>query len=152
MAYSPDGRTLASASSDRTVKLWETATGKEIRTLRGARGRGHGVAYSPDGRTLASASGGQPSRLWEAATGREIRTPPRRIAQARRHEVQAGWCCDVQSRRPHPRLRRGLGNVKLWDAASGGGRSAPSAVSLERIRGRACAYSPDGRTLASAGH
>ncbi len=56
VAYSPDGRQLASAGDDRTVKLWDAATGHEVRTLQGHQGPVRGVAYSPDGRQIASAS------------------------------------------------------------------------------------------------
>jgi WD40 repeat protein len=80
MAYSPDGRTLASASADRTVKLWEVATGRAIQTLRQDAEPGErlafnafwSVAFSPDGRILASAGADQTVKLWEVATGRAI--------------------------------------------------------------------------------
>jgi WD40 repeat protein len=56
LAYSPDGRTIISASDDRTVKIWDAATARELRTLEsGARFWGtRFVAYSPNSRTIAS--------------------------------------------------------------------------------------------------
>jgi len=52
VAFSPHGKTLATASVDKTVKLWDTATGKERATLRGHTDIVFSVAYSPDGKTL----------------------------------------------------------------------------------------------------
>src|SRR5262249_26167917 len=63
----------ASASQDKTMKLWDVATGRETLTLRGHTVGINNVAYSPDGRRLASASDAT-VRLWDAATGQEILT------------------------------------------------------------------------------
>ena len=56
------------------MKLWDTATGKEIRTLAGHANVVMGVAFSPNGRTLASSSADRTAKLWEADGGRLIRT------------------------------------------------------------------------------
>ena len=74
VAFSPDGRSLASASADNTMKLWDVATGNEVRTLRGHTNAVIAVAFSPDGRTLASASHDQTVKVWDAATGQDIKT------------------------------------------------------------------------------
>src|SRR6185437_12091955 len=70
VAFSPDGRLLATASSDGTARLWDPATGEHRRTLTG---EVSGVAFSPDGRLLATASD-QTARLWDPATGEHRRT------------------------------------------------------------------------------
>ncbi len=64
MVFSPDGKTLASASEDKTVRLWEVFTGKEIGQLQGQQGPVHAVVYSPDGKTLASAGGNTTVLVW----------------------------------------------------------------------------------------
>src|ERR1044072_1332961 len=67
VAVSPDGKQLATAGFDSTVKLWEIATGKNTATLTGHTGPVYCVAYRPDGKALASSSADKTIRLWNLA-------------------------------------------------------------------------------------
>jgi WD40 repeat protein len=74
LVINPDGQTLASASADKTIKVWNLATGQEIRTLTGHSSFINYLVISPDGQTLASASADKTIKIWNLATGKEIRT------------------------------------------------------------------------------
>ena len=65
VAFSPDGRLLASWSYDQTVRLWDPATGEHRHTLTGHTNQVSAVAFSPDGRLLASSSNDETVRLWD---------------------------------------------------------------------------------------
>ena len=69
LAYSPDGRRLASSGADYAVTLWEVDTGKVIRVLRGHRDVVLAVAFSPDGSLIATGSKDTTIRIWDASTG-----------------------------------------------------------------------------------
>ncbi|KAJ9662596.1 hypothetical protein H2198_001268 [Neophaeococcomyces mojaviensis] len=73
-SVSRGGSLLASASDDKTVRLWNPNMGREVQTLRGHTGRVFGVAFSPDGSLLASASDDKTVRLWNPKTGQKLRT------------------------------------------------------------------------------
>jgi len=72
VAFSPDGKTLALASREGTVQLWDVAGGKLLKTLKGHSSAVGAVAFSPDGRTLATGGGDQTVRLWNVETRREL--------------------------------------------------------------------------------
>jgi WD40 repeat protein len=67
VTFSPDGRRLASASYDNTIKFWDSASGHLLRTLTGHSNIVTSVAFSPDGRTLASGSEDKTIKLWDVS-------------------------------------------------------------------------------------
>ncbi len=74
IAFSPDGKTLASGSEDKTVRLWDVETGAQRTTLSGHTDGVGCIAFSPDGKTLASGSADKTVRLWDVATSTERAT------------------------------------------------------------------------------
>src|SRR5204863_428658 len=71
VAFSPDGKRVASASFDKTVRVWDVDSGQHTLSLMGHSDVVQGVAFSPDGKRLASASSDKTVRVWEADNGRE---------------------------------------------------------------------------------
>jgi WD40 repeat protein/serine/threonine protein kinase len=72
LAFSSDGKTLATVSGDKLVKLWQAATGTELITLQGHAGKIYCVRFSPDGKTLATASKDGTTKVWRAAGQEEV--------------------------------------------------------------------------------
>ena len=74
VVFSADGQMLASASRDKTIRVWDALTGKHKKTLNGHTAPVNGAAFSPDGRTIVSWSNDQTIRLWGVSTGEVKKT------------------------------------------------------------------------------
>ena len=72
VAVSPDGRSIASAAADGSVRLWDAASGQPVHTLAGHSEKACAVAFSPDSRRLASTGEDQQVRVWNVATGKQL--------------------------------------------------------------------------------
>jgi len=138
--FAPDLRLVALSGGwlDKTIKLWDVASGREVQTLSGHAGDVKSVAFAPDGRTLASGSDDKTIKLWDVASGREVRT----LSGHRASVFSVAFAPDGRT------LASGSKDmtIKLWDVASG--------REVWKLSGhgsvvQSVAFSPDGRTLAS---
>jgi WD40 repeat protein/tRNA A-37 threonylcarbamoyl transferase component Bud32 len=73
-AYSPDGRRIVTASLDKTARIWDAATGKQLRVLRGHIQQLNSAIFSADGKRIVTASDDETARIWDADTGSELFT------------------------------------------------------------------------------
>jgi WD40 repeat protein/tetratricopeptide (TPR) repeat protein len=143
VAFSLDGRRLATGSDDKTVKLWDVESGREVQTLTGPTGEVTCVTFSPDGRLLAS--GGRDHsgvKLWDAGTGRYFRALYGNI----------GWVSSVAFSPDGARLAAGdwRGAVKVWNVQNGQDFLALGALlPTHGPQVHTVAFSPDGQRLAA---
>jgi serine/threonine protein kinase len=162
VAFSPDGKRALSASSDRTIRLWDLKTRKEVRCLRGHAGPVRCIAFSPDGLLALSGGADRMVRLWDLANGKEVRPfeghaddilgvaflPPASDGQG-----SMGWLASMANLSVAYSSEGQLllsgsrdGTLRLWDQESG--------LEMRRVHGRAevtgVAFSPDGLTALTA--
>ncbi|KAK6354376.1 hypothetical protein TWF730_008784 [Orbilia blumenaviensis] len=137
VAFSPDGKQLASGFYDDTVKIWDLTTGVNLNTLKGHSGSIQSVAFSPDGRYLASGSGDGTIKIWNTITGVNLSTL----------EDHEKWVNSVAFSPNGKRLASGSddNSIKIWDMTT----EAKSVIHTLEGHSEAVAFSPDGRFLAS---
>ena len=136
VAFSPDGTMLATGDEGGTARLWNVATGRQVRSL-STGGNVYSVAFSPDGKMLAT--GGGAAELWNVATGR----------QARRLDTGSGAVYSVAFSPDGTMLATDNfsgGAAELWNVATG--RQVRS-LDTGASRVYSVAFSPDGTTLAT---
>ncbi len=177
-AFSPDGRSVVTASRDETARVWDVVTGRELRRLEGHTGDVNAVVYDRAGTTIATASRDRTVRLWDAATGAlratlaghdaavtsvSFAVSGKYLASASDDSTAIVW--DVTSGKPTAKLTGATAPLRAVafgaTVAAGGDDGAirlfdPTTGALVRqLEGHvssitALSYSPDGKTLASA--
>jgi len=138
IAFSPDGKIVASASSDKTIRLWEIETGRMLRVLDHHRDSVTSIAFSPDGKTILSGSLDKTAAICDVKTGRLLHTLANHVDEVNAVAFSPNGKTIASGSRDE--------TIDLWNAATGELLhtidSATSAV-------RSVAFSPDGEILAS---
>jgi WD40 repeat protein len=155
VAYSPDGWILATGSADGALRLWEAASGKEQRVLRGHASSIYCISFSPDGKMIVSGGADETSRFWEVPTGAPLRKIDWHLPGVRREDWldhRPVFCLtfspDGKTAAMGVNAKSGEATVHLCDAATG--KILRRFPGLDR-KVSAVAFSPDGTTLAGVG-
>jgi len=149
VAWSPDGRRIASGSDDGTVQVWDALTGHRLLTYTGHRASVYAMAWSPHGGRIASCGGASPGseqgeavQVWEGKTGRLLLTYPGHAVKGKPGYIHSvAWSPDGALIASSSWFR----SVLVWDVASG-----QTVMEVGRPDVRAIAWSPDSTRLAVA--
>ena len=136
--FSPEGRAIATASWDRTARVWSTPTGEPLTPSLSYPEQVQSAVFSPDGRSVIATSYGSPAHVWDAATGKLL---PPELAQD--HVRSAAFSPDGKI----VATASDDYSARLWDVATGRLLAPPLRHALNV---RHVAFSPDGRMLLTA--
>jgi eukaryotic-like serine/threonine-protein kinase len=146
VAWSPDGKRIASASGDHTVQVWDAANGGHVLTYRGHGGDVLSLAWSPDGKNVASGSLDKTVQVWDATSGNRVYT----------YNGHSDAVFDVAWSPDGKRIASASndGSVQIWDAFTGThvfSYLSPLNVRLKRAPWNTVAWSPSGNYVAIGG-
>jgi WD40 repeat protein len=137
VAFSPDGKLLASGSDEGEIGLWEMPTGRPVHLLSGHAWSTNALAFSPDGKRLASGGNDRSARVWDVVTGKEL--------FRLRHDgdvVAVTYAPDGKTLATASEDQ----TIRFWDAATG---KPTDKIAVKGEKLAALAFAPDGRVLAS---
>jgi WD40 repeat protein/tRNA A-37 threonylcarbamoyl transferase component Bud32/tetratricopeptide (TPR) repeat protein len=141
-SFAPDGRLLATAGDDGSVRLWDAATAEELTVLPGHKGLAFAVRFAPDGKTLASGGSDGKVRIWEARSGKELAALDACTGAvlALAYSPDGAALASAGGTWGKPDV------LKVWDVAA---RRERFAARSHKDAVASLAFSPDGRLLAS---
>jgi hypothetical protein len=140
IVFSPDGKLLATTGYDRLIKLWDVASGKEVRVLKDHSDTVYSLSFSSDGKLLASGAADRAVKIWDVASGKRLYT----LGESTDWVYAVAWSPDGR----HLTAAGVDKSIRIWEATANGGKVIQSVFAHEEPVTK-LAYSQDGKSLYS---